>query len=67
MTIQEFYKCYSEFTYPGRYEDDLQKLPDDVRELGKIIRQNFIHRTSIEVPEGRQNPDKRFGDLSQVL
>lgn len=62
----DFYKQYGEFTYPGLYQSELAKLPDDIRELGKIIRQNFIHRTSLELPEGRQNPDTRFGDLSQV-
>lgn len=66
MSSIDFYKQFSEFTNPGLYQDELRKLPDDIAELGKILRQNFIHRTSIEVPEGRQNPDKRFGDLSNV-
>jgi len=66
MDSLEFYRQFSEFTYPGLYQEELKKLPDDVRELGKILRQNFIHRTSIEGPKGLNNSDKRFGDLSKM-
>ncbi|HSX15640.1 MAG TPA: transglutaminase-like domain-containing protein [Candidatus Saccharimonadales bacterium] len=66
MTNLEFYKQYSLFTYPGLYEAELRKLPDDVREIGLTVRQSLIHRTMLEGPDGRQNPDRRFGDMSLV-
>jgi hypothetical protein len=66
MNNLDFYKQYGMCTYPGLYESQLRQLPDDVRELGLIIRQSIIHRTMLEGPGGRQNPDRRFGDMSLV-
>lgn len=41
------YLEYSQFTYPGLYEDYLKSLPDDIRKLGVLIRNQLIHRTSL--------------------
>lgn len=45
--ILQHYLEYSQYTYPGLYEDYLKSLPDNVREFGPLIRNQLIHRTSL--------------------
>lgn len=45
--ILDHYLKYSLFTYPGLHEDYLKSLPSDIRELGLLLRTNFIHRMTL--------------------
>ncbi len=59
--------AFSTYTYPGLYQDLLVRdLPDDVRELGLLMRQNVIHRTTLAEGNVGSNADLRFGDMTRV-
>ena len=57
---------YGIFTYPGLYEDYLKSLPDDVGELGLLLRKNFIHRTTLTAGNVGTNADLKYGDMTKV-
>lgn len=57
---------YSIYTYPGLYRKNLLKLPDNIRELGLLIRKNIIHRTTLDAGNVGTNADLRFGDMNKV-
>lgn len=58
---------FSTYTYPGLYLEKLIKdLPDDIREIGFLVRNNFIHRTTLAAGNTGTNTDLRFGDISNV-
>ncbi len=64
--ILEFYLQYSQFTYPGLYEDYLKSLPDDIRELGLLVRKQLIHRTTLAAGNTGTNADLKYGDMTKV-
>lgn len=47
--ILKHYRKYSQYTYSGLYKDYLKSLPDDVKELGLLLRKQIIHRTTLEL------------------
>jgi len=54
-------------TYPGLYKQKLiDDLPNDIRELGLLVRKNIIHRTTLTAGNTGTNADLRFGDMKQV-
>ncbi len=64
--ILDHYRQFSLFTNPGLYQAELEKLPDDIRELGLLIRKNIIHRTTLAAGNTGTNADLRFGDMTRV-
>jgi hypothetical protein len=65
--ILDHYKQFSLFTNPGLYKDILAKeLPDDVVEIGKLVKMNMIHRMMLAMGNTGPNADLKFGDLSKV-
>jgi len=60
------YRQYGLFTYPGLYEDYLKTLPDDVKELGELLRKNFLHRTTLEAGNVGTNADLKYGDMTKM-
>lgn len=63
---REHYLLFSTFTNPGLYKVLLAELPDDIRELGLLIRQNFVHRTTLAWGNTKSNEDLRFGDMNKM-
>lgn len=64
--LQHFLE-FSTFTYPGLYQNKLvSELPDDIREIGLLVRQNFLHRTTLAAGNVGTNADLRFGDMTTV-
>lgn len=63
---REHYLAFSTFTNPGLYKDLLSALPDDVREIGLLVRQNFVHRTTLAWGNTKTNSDLRFGDMNEM-
>lgn len=63
---REYYLSFSTFTNPGLYKDLLLELPDDIREIGKLVRQNFVHRTTLAWGNTKSNTDLRFGDMNEM-
>jgi len=58
---------FGTYNYPGLYQEKLKtELPDDVREIGLLVRQNFIHRTTLAAGNVGTNADLKFGDMTQV-
>ncbi len=57
---------YGVYTNPGLYREDLLKLPDNIRELGLLLRKNIIHRTTLAAGNIGTNADLRFGDMKRV-
>lgn len=66
QNILNHYLEYGLFSYPGIYEDYLKSLPDDVRELGLLIRMNFIHRTTLAAGNKGTNADLKYGDMTKM-
>lgn len=64
--ILDHYLEYGLFTYPGLYEEYLKLLPDNIRELGLLLRKNFIHRTTLEAGNTGTNADLKYGDMKKV-
>jgi transglutaminase superfamily protein len=64
--IRKHYLSFSPFTYPGLYKPELEKLPDDIRGLGLLVRKNVIHRTTLAAGNTGTNADLRFGDMTKM-
>ena len=65
--ILRHYSEFSTYTYPGLYQDKLKgDLPDEIREIGLLIRKNFIHRTTLAAGNVGTNADLKFGDMTKV-
>ncbi len=63
--ILEFYKQFSMYTFPGAYNERLKKdLPDNVEEIGYLMRTNTVHPTTLRDGNTGSNADKRFGDMT---
>jgi len=64
--ILSHYREYGLFTHPGLYEDYLKNLPDEVKELGELLRNNFIHRTTLDTGNVGTNADLKYGDMTKI-
>ena len=65
--ILDFYLNFSTYTNPGLYKDLLKKdLPDEVREIGNLVRASIIHRTTLSGGNTGTNSDLKFGDMQKV-
>ena len=65
--VKKHFLEFSTFTYPGLYQDKLKNdLPDDVREIGFLVRKNFIHRTTLAAGNTGTNANLMFGDMTKV-
>lgn len=82
VKVLEHYLQYSQFTYPGLYENYLKSLPNDIKELGLLLRKQLIHRTTLEkgkvgfdatqediksIPWFRQVEDDNFNTAAAIL
>jgi hypothetical protein len=65
--ILEHYSAFGEYTYPGLYQEKIKNdLPDNVREIGFLVRKNFIHRSTLAMGNVGTNADLKFGDMAKV-
>ncbi|MBI4148071.1 transglutaminase domain-containing protein [Candidatus Woesearchaeota archaeon] len=60
------YLQFSTYTNPGLYQKLLRKLPNDVRDIGFLVRKQIIHRTTLAEGNTGTNADLRFGDMTKV-
>ncbi|QBD77527.1 transglutaminase family protein [Ktedonosporobacter rubrisoli] len=63
----EHYRAFSQFTYPGLYQERLQRdLPVDIGQAGRLIKQQVIHSLSLSASRegGQTNP--AYGNIGQV-
>lgn len=65
--VLDFYRQFSQYTYPGLYEDKLKKsLPNSVQEIGLLVRKSLIHRMTLKNGNTGSNHDLRYGDIKKV-
>lgn len=65
--VKKHYQSFSTFTNPGLYKQNLvDDLPDDICEIGQLVRKNIIHRTTLAAGNIGTNADLRFGDMTKV-
>lgn len=64
--VLDHYLKYGMFTYPGLYEKYLKSLPDDIREIGRLVRLSMIHRTTLDWKNKGSNSDLKFGDMTKI-
>jgi hypothetical protein len=65
--VLNHYLKFGIYTNPGLYGDKLRNdLPDDIREIGFLVRKNLIHRSTLAAGNIGTNEDLRFGDMTKV-
>ncbi len=64
--LRKHYLEFGIFTYPGLYKQKLIDLPEDIRELGLLVRKNIIHRTTLDAGNVGANADLRFDDMTKM-
>ena len=64
--VLDHYLAYGMFTYPGPYLDHFKSLPDDIREIGHLLRWSFVHRTTLDWGNTKTNFDLKFGDMTRI-
>ncbi len=65
--ILDHYRSFSIYTYPGLYAEKLKHdLPDDIREIGLLVRKSIIHRSTLADGNTGTNADLRFGDMTKM-
>jgi len=65
--ILDHYKEFSMYTNPGPYKNILKSdLPNDIKEIGELVRKQLIHRTTLATGNVGTNADKKFGDMNKV-
>lgn len=65
--ILDHYLAFSTYTNPGCYKDKLAvDLPNDVKEIGTLVRKNIVHRTVLAAGNTVTNVDLRFGDITKM-
>jgi len=66
-TMLEHYRQFSQFTDPGAYTQRVvDELPDDVREMGVLIRRQIVHRMTLSQGNTGSNEDLRYGDMTKI-
>ncbi|KKU11385.1 MAG: hypothetical protein UX65_C0002G0018 [Parcubacteria group bacterium GW2011_GWB1_46_8] len=65
--ITDNYLQFSQYTDPGLYGEVFKKsLPNDVREIGLLVRKQLIHRMVLKNGNTGSNADLRYGDTTRV-
>ena len=65
--ILNHYLKFSQYTDPGLYGHLLKaKLPNDIRQLGLLVRKQLIHRVTLQNGNTGSNSDLRYGDMTKV-
>ena len=65
--ILEHFLEFGTYTFPGLYKEKLKNdLPDDIREIGLLVRKSLIHSSTLVDGNTGTNADLRFGDMTKV-
>lgn len=63
----QHYRKFSLFTFPGCYQKRLNNdMPNDVREIGDLVRSAIIHRSTLEEGNTGSNADLKYGDMTKI-
>jgi hypothetical protein len=63
--ILDHYLQFSQYTFPGLYAPKIKKLPNDIEEIGLLVRNQLTHRKVLE--NGRLGVDipEVYGDMTK--
>lgn len=65
--ILKHYLQFSPFTNPGLYANLLKRnLPDDIRQIGLLVRKQTIHRITLAHGNTGSNLDMKYGDMTKI-
>ncbi len=65
--ILDHYLQYSIYTNPGLFTEIIKNsLPDDIRQIGLLVRKQIIHRMTLKNGNTGSNKDLRYGDMTKV-
>lgn len=65
--VINYYLQFSQYTDPGLYRDVVKKsLPDNIKEIGLLVRKQIIHRMTLKNGNTGSNKDLRYGDMTKV-
>ncbi len=64
--VLSHHREFSAFTHPGPFQEDLKRLPDDVREIGRLVRAQLIPVAIVQMGNTSSNSDLRYGDMSKL-
>lgn len=65
--ILDHYLQFSSYTNPGCYLNKLRNdFPDQIREIGLLVRKQLIHRVCLKNGNKWGNADLKYGDMTKV-
>lgn len=65
QNIRDYYLQTGTYTYAGPYGAYYKSLPDDVKELGRLVCGQVIHRVTLAEGNANVNADLRYGDMTR--
>ncbi|MEI6463063.1 MAG: transglutaminase domain-containing protein [bacterium] len=57
---------FSTYTDPGLYKSYLEKFPDEIPEIGRLLHKQIIHPNVVKNGNTGTNADMRYGDISKI-
>jgi len=66
FNILKFYSQKSSYTFLGFYEDFARKLPDDIKTLCILQRNQIIHPVVFNKEDIRKDKNNFYGDMSKI-
>lgn len=63
--VLDHYLSTSTYTYAGVYKDYFKSLPDDLKELSKLVGQQYIQRFVLKCGNSGENENLRYGDMDR--
>lgn len=66
-SLLNHYRSFSRFTYPGLYQELLQRdLPSDIAETGRLAKRQIIHKMTLYFGREGASTNPAYGDISKV-
>lgn len=66
QSILDHYLQFSQYTYPGLYLPSLHNFPNEITQIGKLVRSQTIHRVTLKNGNTGSNTDLRYGDMTKL-
>jgi len=67
QNLFDHYRDFSQFTYPGLYQERLQRdLPTDIGQLGRLVKQQVIHRIALSMGREGAKINPVYGNICEV-
>lgn len=67
QNIFDHYRAFSQFTYPGLYQERLQRdLPTDIAQLGRLVKRQVIHSLSLSAGREGARTNPVYGNIDEV-